>query len=69
MISTTYKVTQEVASPERSTVTLKVVVVDEVIGVYEGYTNTTTNKVVVSLPPGYSTLDLVNAIRTEGFDL
>ena len=69
MISTTYKITQEVVSPEHTTVTAEVVVIDEVIGVYEGYTNTTTNKVVVSLPPGYSTLDLVNAIRTEGFDL
>lgn len=69
MINTTYEVMQEIASTEDITVTLKVVVVDEVIGVYEGYKNTTTNKVVISLPLGYSTLDLVNAIRSEGFEL
>ena len=60
---------QEVASTENITVTLKVVVVDEVIGINEGYRNTTINKVVVLLPPGYSTSDLVSAIRREGFDV
>jgi len=69
MISTTYVVMQEVASTEDITVTLKVVVVDEVVGVNEGYKNTTTNKVVISLPLGYSTLDLINATRSEGFEL
>ena len=69
MISTTYEVMQEIASIENITVTLKVVVIDEVIGVNEGYKNTTTNKVVVSLPLGYNTLDLMNAIQAEGFDL
>ena len=69
MISTTYEVMQEIASIENITVTLKVVVIDEAIGVNEGYKNTTTNKVVVSLPLGYNTLDLVNAIQAEGFDL
>ena len=69
MISTTYEVMQEVDSPEGTTVTLKVIVVDEVIGVNEGYKNTTINKVVVSLPSGYSTSDLVDAIEAEGYDL
>jgi len=69
MIKTTYEIMKEVASLENITVTLKVVVIDEVIGVNEGYKNTTTNKVVVSLPLGYNTLDLVNAIQAEGFDL
>ena len=69
MINTTYTVMQEVTSPEGISVTLKVVVVDEIIGVYEGYKNTTINKVVVTLPPNYSTLDLTNSIRAEGFDL
>ena len=69
MISTTYRVTQEAVSPEHTTVTTQVVVTDEVIDGYESYTNTTINKVVVSLSLGYSTLDLVTAIRAEGFDL
>jgi len=69
MISTTYEVMQEVGSPEGAMVTLKVIVVDEVIGVNEGYKNTTTNKVVVSLPSDYSTSDLVNAIQAEGYNL
>jgi len=69
MISTTYEVMQEVDSPEGATVTLKVIVVDEVIGVNEGYKNTTINKVVVSLPSGYNTSDLVDAIEAEGYDL
>ena len=69
MISTTYEVMQEVGSPEGAIVTLKVIVVDEVIGVNEGYKNTTVNKVVASLPSDYSTLDLVNAIQAEGYNL
>tara|TARA_B110000908_G_scaffold35724_1_gene42821 strand:- start:65 stop:274 length:210 start_codon:yes stop_codon:yes gene_type:complete len=69
MISTTYEVMREVVTPEGVTVTLKVFVVDEVIGVNETSRYTAINKVVVDLATDYTTADLVNAAQAEGFDL
>jgi len=69
MISTTYTISRELESNETVLINLQVSVVDEVIGTNEGYRNTVKSKVVVTLPLGYSTLDLEDAIRAEGFDL
>tara|TARA_B110000908_G_C9825209_1_gene258903 strand:- start:65 stop:274 length:210 start_codon:yes stop_codon:yes gene_type:complete len=69
MINTTYEVMREVLTPRGVTVTLKVFVVEEVIGVNETSRNTTINKLVVDLEAGYATLDLVNAAQAEGFNL
>jgi|TARA_B110001469_G_scaffold18565_1_gene18964 hypothetical protein len=69
MFSTTYEVMREVVTPEGVTVTLKVFVVDEVIGVNETSKSTTINKVVVDLATNYTNADLVNAARAEGFNL
>jgi len=69
MISTTYTTTSELEDDGVTTLTLQVSVIDEVIGVNEGYKNTVKSKLVITLPSGYSESDVDNAVIAEGFDL
>jgi len=69
MISTVYKVIQELDTEDGVSVNIQITKTEEVIGTNDCYVDKLRSKLLLVLPSGYSVIELEDAIRLEGFDL